>query len=332
MPIKSVDLNLFRVFETMMRQRSVAASARELNVTASAVSHALARLRQALHDPLFVSSSEGMAPTPRALELAPTVSEGLGRLAEALSTSSFEPATSGRSFALGMSDYAATIILPAIVERIGRTGPNVDLRIFPLSRKDLIEQLDAGRLDMAFGWFASVPPRMGRMPAVLEREALVVREGHPLTQEIVTLERLFAFRHIVVELLGAGERAVDGFIDEQGVERRVWIERLILERENPAAGLVGRVAVSMPHYTSVATLVSRSDMVATLPRRLAEREAARDAIVLLKPPHESTPVKIEAIWSQRAERDMAFRWFVDEVRTAISLLPPLTPLRSESGA
>lgn len=332
MPIRSVDLNLFRVFETMMRRRSVAAAARELNVTASAVSHALARLRQALHDPLFVSTSEGMAPTPRALELAPTVSEGLGRLAEALSTSSFHPSTSGRSFALGMSDYAATIILPAIVERIGQTGPNVDLRIFPLSRKDLIEQLDAGRLDMAFGWFASVPPRMGRMPAVIEGEALVVREGHPLTQEKVTLKRLFAFPHVVVELLGAGERALDGFVEEQGVERRVWIERLLLERENPAGGLVGRVAVSMPHYTSVATLISGSDMVATLPRRLAERETGRAAIVMLKPPYEPMPVTIEAIWAQRTERDAGFRWFVDEVRSAMSLLPPLPPLRGKGDA
>ena len=88
-----------------------------------------------------------------------------------------------------MSDYAATIILPAIVERIGKTGPNIDLRIFPLSRKDLIEQLDAGRIDMAFGWFASVPPRMGRMPAVIESEALVVRERPSLdTRSRSTLE------------------------------------------------------------------------------------------------------------------------------------------------
>jgi DNA-binding transcriptional LysR family regulator len=131
--------------------------------------------------------------------------------------------------------------------------------------------------------------------------------------------------------LGAGDRPVDGFVDEQGVERRVWIERLLLERENPAGGLVGRVAVSMPHYTSVATLVSKSDMVATLPRRLAEREAVREGLVILKPPYDPAPVKIEAIWAQRAERDVAFRWFVDEVRTAMGSLPPLAPARNERG-
>lgn len=331
MPIKSVDLNLFRVFETLMRQRSVAASARELNVTASAVSHALARLREALGDPLFVPTSEGMAPTPRALELAPTVSEGISRLAEALDAGSFDPATSARSFALAMSDYAATLVLPAIVERLSRTSPNVNLRIFPLSRKDLVEHLDAGRLDMAFGWFATAPPRMGRMPAVTEREALVVRQGHPLTREDVTLERLFAFPHIVVELLGAGERLTDGFLEEQGVERRVWIERLLLERENPASGLVGRVAVSLPHYSSVAALVKGSDMVATLPQRLAEREAAREALAILQPPYEPAQVTIEAIWAQRAERDAAFRWFADEVRQAVKALPDITPSSIEPG-
>jgi DNA-binding transcriptional LysR family regulator len=326
MPIKSVDLNLFLVFEAMMRHRSVAASARELNVTASAVSHALARLRQALADPLFAPSSEGMAPTPRALELAPTVKEGLGRLAEALDKGPFEPATSSRSFALAMSDYAATIVLPAIVKRLNRAAPNVGLRIFPLGRRDLVEHLNAGRLDMAFGWFASVPPQMGRMDTVIEGEALVVRAGHPLTQGKLTIERLFAFPHVVVELLGGGERPADGFVDEQGVERRVWIERLLLERENAAEGLMGRVAVSLPHYTSVATLVANSDMVATLPQRLAELEAARGAIALLKPPYESAPVTIEAIWAERAQRDAAVRWLVQEVAEATKLIPPLLPL------
>ena len=86
----------------------------------------------------------------------------------------------------------------------------------------------------------------------------------------------------------------------------------------------------MPHYTSVATLVSKSDMVATLPRRLAEREAAREGLVILKPPYDPAPVTIEAIWAQRAERDTAFRWFVDEVRIATGSLRRLRRFEGDS--
>lgn len=329
LPVRSVDLNLFRVFEAVMRHRSVAAAARELNVTASAVSHALGRLRQVLGDPLFNLTEEGMTPSPRALELAPTVNAGLSRFAAAIGSRAFDPATSGRTFRIAMSDYATTTILPPIIERIQRLAPYINLRVFPLSRKDLVENLENGQLDMAFGWFANLPRRMGRMTVTTEGEALVVGPSHPLASGPVTKEALFAYPHIVVELLGSGDKPIDGFFNDQGVERRVWIERLLLEREDPKSGLVGRVAVSLPHYSAVATLLKCGNMVATLPRRIAEREVVREGLVILKPPYDPEPVAIEAVWLQRAEPDVALQWFVTEVRAAMTALPAIDGLAVE---
>jgi len=178
-----------------------------------------------------------------------------------------------------MSDYAALTLLPPIAQKISQSAPSINLRIFPLSRPDLVDHLDNGQVEMAFGWFANLPNRMRRMPVLVETETLVVRADHPLTREKVTMVRLFAFPHVVVELSGSGERSSDGFIDEQGVERRVWIERLLLEQENEVDGLVGRVAISLPHYSAVANLVAQSDMIATLPRSIAIREATRECLV-----------------------------------------------------
>jgi DNA-binding transcriptional LysR family regulator len=228
LPVRRVDLNLFRVFEAIMRHRSVAGASRELNITASAVSHALARLRQLLDDPLFILADTGMTPTRRALELAPDINEGLRRFSEAVSSRTFDPAGSARTFRIAMSDYAALTLLPQIAGRIGKAAPNINLRIFPLSRLDLVNHLDNGQVEMAVGRFSNLPKRMRRMTVLTETETLVARRGHPLTSEKVTMERLFAFPHVVVELSGSGERTADGFIDEQGVERRVWIERLRL--------------------------------------------------------------------------------------------------------
>jgi DNA-binding transcriptional LysR family regulator len=318
--VRRVDLNLFRVFEAIMRHRSVAGASRELNVTASAVSHALARLRQLLDDQLFVLTDTRMTPTPRALELAPTIDEGLRRFSEAISAKTFDPARSARTFRIAMSDYGAITLLPLIAERITRTGPNIDLRIFPLGRLDLVAHLDSGQVEMAVGWFANLPKRMRRMPVVIESEALVVRAGHPLTSENITIARLFAFPHVVVELSGSEERPTDGFINEQGVERRIWIERLLLEQENGQGGLVGRVAISLPHYSAVAKLVGRTDMVATLPRSIAIREAAREGLAILELPYDPLQVTIETIWHERGDQDAGLQWFVAEVAQAAAAL------------
>jgi DNA-binding transcriptional LysR family regulator len=159
---------------------------------------------------------------------------------------------------------------------------------------------------------------MRRMPALVESETLVVRAGHPLTTGEITMERLFAFAHVVVELTGSEERPEDGFIEEQGVERRVWIERLLLEQGNEKNGLVGRVAISLPHYSAVANLVGRSDMVATLPRSIAIREAAREQLVMLELPYDPLQVTVEAVWHERGGQDAGLQWFAGEVRQATS--------------
>jgi DNA-binding transcriptional LysR family regulator len=314
--VRRVDLNLFRVFEAIMRHRSVAGASRELHVTASAVSHALARLRQLLDDQLFVLTDTGMTPTPRALELAPTIHEGLRRFSDAINSKTFDPSRSTRTFRIAMSDYVAMTLLPLIMDRIGKTGPDINLRIFPISRTDLVAHLDNGQVEMAVGWFANLPKRMRRMPVLVESETLVVRTGHPLTSEAITMERLFAFPHVVVELTGNEERPADGFIDEQGVERRVWIERLLLEQGNDQNGLVGRVAISLPHYSAVANLVSRSDMVATLPRSIAIREAAREPLVILELPYEPLRVTVETVRHERSDQDAGLQWFAGEVLQA----------------
>jgi DNA-binding transcriptional LysR family regulator len=318
LPERKIDLNLFRVFEAIMRHRSVAGASRELNITPSAVSHALARLRQLLSDPLFTYADNGMAPTARALAVAPAVNDGLRRLSEAILSEKFDPARSARTFRIAMSDYAALTLLPPIADKVARLGPNINLRIFPLSRPDLVDHLDRGTVEMAMGWFNNLPNRMRRMPVLVETETLVARSNHPLTREKFSIERLFNFPHVVVELSGSGERPIDGFIDEQGVERRVWIERLLLEQENQANGPVGRVAISLPHYSAVANLVAQSDMIATLPHSIAIREASREPLILLEMPYEPLQVNIETVWHERGERDPGLRWFKDDILQGIA--------------
>jgi DNA-binding transcriptional LysR family regulator len=178
-----VDLNLFRVFDAMMLHRSVSKASRMLSVTPSAVSHALSRLRQTIDDELFLPGEFGMEPTRRALELAAAVREGLESFELALTTKPFVPMEAVRTFRIAASDHTSVVILPSLVKRLAKNAPQVDLRVFPLNRLDVVRELESGQIDLVIGWFGELPGGMRRATLFREQEAIVVREGHPLTQD-----------------------------------------------------------------------------------------------------------------------------------------------------
>lgn len=312
MSIPRIDLNLLRVFETVMRHRSVSAASKELGVTASAISHALGRLRRALGDELFVYGEEGMEPTVRAIQLAPGIRLGLEQIEDAVNSRPFVPSESSRTFRIAASDYGTIHVLTGLVGRLSKAAPRVDLRIFPYSRTDVVRYLDDGRIDFVVGWFSDLPDRMHRATLMIEKEALVVRPGHPLTKGAVTRERLFEFPFVVVELTGSEDQGVDGFFVDRGVWRRIWIERLLLEAgsvDNDEAG--SHVAVSLPHYAAIPHILRETDMVATLPERLARQGVESGMLAMLDLPYEPLKVPVEVVWHNRADRDPGLSWLLD---------------------
>ncbi len=157
MQLRNLDLNLLIVFDAVFEAHSIAAASERLSLSQSAVSHALGRLRRALSDDLFVREADGMRPTAKARQIAMPVKNALDRLAGALGGEPFDPATAMRSFSIGASDYATTMIIPNLVTTVAITAPLVDIYIVPANRDDMIRQLDEGKIDMAVGWFAAVP-------------------------------------------------------------------------------------------------------------------------------------------------------------------------------
>jgi DNA-binding transcriptional LysR family regulator len=303
-----------------MRCRSVSGASRELGVTPSAVSHALARLRKALNDELFVPGDAGMEPTARAFDLYPGIREGLTRISSTLNHRDFQPADAVRTFGVGASDYAAAIVLPSVIGRIMKAAPKINIRVFPDNRVDVVSHLDDGRIGLIVGWFGELPERMRRATLLVETEAVVVRPGHPLTQGELTKARLLSFPHVVVDMIGGDEEPAGGFYEDRGTERRVWIERLIMDSRALNDGSSARAAVTVPHYAAVVPLLETTDMVATLPRKLALRAAELGRIVLLDLPYTPLDVAIEAVWHERSERDAGAKWFVEQFIAASAVL------------
>jgi DNA-binding transcriptional LysR family regulator len=320
--IRTIDLNLLRVFQALMLHRSAAAAGKELGVTSSAVSHALARLRKALNDDLFVARPSGMEPTPFAMEIAPEISAGIGRIFEALQPKDFIASKMDRTFSVATSDYLATAVVAPCIVSLAKDAPLVNFRLFPAGRLDLARCLDGGRIDLALGWFGDIPHHLKRSVIFVEEEALVVRNNHPLTEGLLTRQRLFEYPHVVVELTGSEEKSSSGFLDERNVERRNWIERLLIETGEEGKGLVGRVAVTVPYFASVAPIVQQTEMVATLPRSLARVVAQQHALTILDLPYEPLKVAVEAVWHERSDNDRGLQWLLSRIAGQMQVQGP----------
>jgi DNA-binding transcriptional LysR family regulator len=313
MATKNLDLNLFKVFAAIMRHRSVKGAAKELGIGSPATSHALGRLRAGLGDQLFVAKSGGMQPTELAIHLASDITDGLSRLTSVLALAPFVPGTTARTFHIAGGDYAATMVLPSLMARVAAAAPQVHFRFFPSNRLDVIANLDDGRIDLAFGWFDAVPDRMRRSTIVTEQEVILAREGHPLTDGEMTIEKLLSFPRVVVELTGSEEPVVSGFLSERGASRRIWIDRLVVGARPGNEGLIGEVALSVPYFSAVPPILELTDLVAVLPRQLAVRLSQQNRLVLLDPPYKPAEVSLEVVWHERVDRDAGAKWLIGQL-------------------
>src|SRR5258708_4694535 len=194
----NLDLNLLRVFDVLLEERSVTRTGARLGLTQSAVSHALNRLRYMLSDDLFVRGPAGMQPTPRAVEMGPQVHAALNQLQAALAPSDFDPATSERRFAVVTGAYASAILAPPVASRLAEVAPLSELLIAELAL-DVLERLDARRVDFLVGSVLAAPERFARETILTETLVWVVRAEHPAFQgEAINLETLVSTPHVVI--------------------------------------------------------------------------------------------------------------------------------------
>ena len=148
---RTLDLNLLRVFDEVMAERSLTRAARNLSLTQPAVSNALRRLRETLGDELVTRVGQGMSPTPRALALWPTVREALRQLQTALAPDAFDPLNATTAFVLAMADATAAELMPGLIDILEREAPGVAMRVVPLATRDPRALLDEASADLALG-------------------------------------------------------------------------------------------------------------------------------------------------------------------------------------
>ena len=299
---RSLDLNLLRVFDEVMAERSLTRAAHKLSLTQPAVSNAMRRLREAVGDELLVRSGQGVEPTARAMALWPPVREALAQLQESLAPGRFDPATATSTFVLAMADATAATLVPALVEILEREAPGVAIRVLPLTTRDPRQLLDDEAAVRAVGYcpavLADLTARAQSGDAVaFESRRLydgeyvcVMRQGHPLAHAPLTLDAYCEARHMLVSFSG---RAF-GFIDEALAS---------LGRER-------KVVITVNQFFTAGRVVCGSDLLTVLPRHFVPVTGIADALVQRALPLNVPPVHVDALWRRRGPQQTAMTWLL----------------------
>jgi DNA-binding transcriptional LysR family regulator len=284
--VEAFDLNLLLAFDALWTERHVTRAAKRVGLTQSAMSHALRRLRAQLEDPLFQATPRGLQPTARAHALAPPLAEALALVRRAVTTPApFSPAALKRTFTLGTTDYGDLVLLPRLMARLAREAPGVQLVTRPGSDE---APLLAGEHDLNFGVAAPESADVRSEKLFDDGFVSLLRAQHPLAKQRLTLERFVALGHVLISPTGRGEAAVD-----------VALRRL---------GRTRHIALRVPHFLSAPLVVAESDLIVTLPARVAEALAAPDRLILRRPPLEVPGFMVSLFWHARNDDDAAHRW------------------------
>ena len=284
-----IDLNLLVVFDAIYRLRNLTAAGRTLGLSQPAMSHALDRLRTTFKDPLFVRLPRGLQPTPLANELAPALMEGLGTIRGGLERRTFDPAQSTRIFNLAMGDIAEVVQLPYLLRELRANAPHVRLHTTEIPGPRLRDALGDGEVDMATGDY-----KLGagcRDVTLYEADyACVLRADHPNIGARLTLQQFKAAEHVLVAPKGVSHHTQ-------------VIERALTSRKVNA-----RIAVQVSHFHGVMALITSSDLIATIPNRLAQFMKQFANIKVLAPPIPLPKIRVSLYWHERFHREPGNAW------------------------
>lgn len=317
-----LDLNLLRIFNAVMQERSVVKAAKRLKLSQSALSHALTRLRESLGQEIFVRTRNGMKPTAYALQIYEPLQNALKGINDALviPDQTFHPERIKRSFVIAANDYASAVLLPRLNRILADDAPGIDLVIRPSTRLDLAEQIDLGRIDIAVGTYRAIPERLRSTALMSQHDVLVVPGNHPLASRKVEARDLADFPIVVVSLGGQEDGAVSGFILERGLARQSdMYDRHSLELALEEVGLCPRKKLTIAHFLVIPILLEESDLISIMPFPLAATLARSGKIKIRNLPYEPQLQNLDMVWHCRNHADPAHFWLRSKLSEAAAL-------------
>ncbi|WP_042886199.1 LysR family transcriptional regulator [Cupriavidus necator] len=292
--LNDIDLNLLRVFQVILEERSLTRAGHRLGLTQPAISYALGRLRALFDDPLFVRTPEGMLPTPTAQQLALPVGRAIASIREALRhAEQFDPESSERVFRLSMSDIGEQVFLPPLCERLQQLAPLLRLEVKQVPVAQVEEALRLGQLDFAVGNLPALKPLTRFEVLFREPYVCITRKRPGLPARSLSSELFLELSHIEVAASESSHRNIDDALR--------------------AAGLQRRIVLQVPHFTVTPQILKGTDWMVTVPQRVAQifNEGGQFAVYPL--PVKIAEVEVTVHWHRSFDNDEGNRWLREQI-------------------
>lgn len=296
--LNQVDLNLLVALQALIRTKSVTKAALQLNITQSAMSRTLQRLRHQFGDPLFVRTKGGLLPTERTIEMSTSLDCLLQHAETLLNPAAFEPKQANTHFTLMMSDFFSQVFMPPVYKTLFEQAPGVSLTC--LNRQpDMMEKLSLGEADLSFSSDVQKPQADIYAQALgPDRLVTIMRKGHPLANQPLTLDAYCNSAHALISMGGDRAGAIDLALAKIGRKRNVVLR--------------------MPHFTAAPYAIEQSDLLLTLPGCLARKMAEHLEVVVMDAPVDTPIYQYYMVWHARQHNNLAHRWLRTEVQKVLS--------------
>jgi DNA-binding transcriptional LysR family regulator len=301
--ISRIDMNLLMFFEAVLEEGHVGRAAARLNLSQSAVSHGLNRLREQLKDPLFLRTPKGVVPTDRAMALREPVADALSRIRNIFASGEpFDPMTSRRRFKIATPDAIAALLLPSLLADLRSSAPGIDIGFVQLLPgptmqrhpwEDVVRLLDTHEVDLAVLPTDEAPARMAVRRVWDEDFVICMRKGHPFAAD-PSLERYLAHEHLVISLSGDGVAYVDTELAKLGLTRRVQL--------------------TVPNFMLALATLARTDLLAALPKSLIDEFSDRFGLVSVAAPLKLAQFHVCTMVPKVALMDAGIAWLLGRFR------------------
>ena len=284
------DLNLLRVLVAVSGTRSVTLAAQALGMSQSGFSTALARLRRRFDDVLFVRTTDGMAPTPRAQRMVEAAEAVLARVAESiLDQPAFDPLTTRTEFRLAMADVAEIVYLPRLISHLATHAPHAGVVSSYLMPQALQLAMAAGEIDLAIGYFPDLNSQaFFKQRLYTHTYACLMRRGHPLGAGLLTTKAYAVQGHAVVASPARSNELFERFLERRGIQRRVVLRT--------------------PHHLSLPAIIEGTDLLASVPLAAGMRFARQGSVQMARLPFKPPSFPVQQHWHRLVHDDLRNKW------------------------
>jgi DNA-binding transcriptional LysR family regulator len=306
--LNSLDLNLIRVFDALLKERSATRAGERIGLSQPAVSAALGRLRHAFNDQLFVRNGNEMLPTPRAESLAEPVRSALATLEKALEPRGpFEPGQLERIYTLLGADFLSMHFMPRFSAKLAAVAPKVKLRLLDSARGDVAKLLQDDAIDVALERPLDMPEWVSSTLLFRSPFAVIASSRNTRLAKLrarqggtIPLKMFCELSHVIRSIDGSMAGLTDEALRREGMKREV--------------------VLALPHFQAVGLAVAQSELIACVPRQFAELAAGELGLSIWRPPIKIAVPEIKMYWHSRHDDEKQHRWFRSQIVALIKEL------------